>query len=785
MQKIPHFIGKPAPKGYVAGISRGAKGFSTEAAVGRIIELEEQPDEEALTVFENLDRKRKRKVPSNISIEQSVSKSIDVKSSLVGMSMDDWLAIPEATNISKKKRVKIQEKIVHAPEKINYKESDLYKLSTSDKLMNTTEPLLDLGDVIGTNSTDIGDVRKARNLLSSIVQSNQTNGPSWIALARIEELSNNVEKARQIIMRATEHCNDNEDVWLEAVRLHSSLKVKSVLSQAIKYLPKSEELWIKAIESESIVQEKLKLNERAVELCPTSLKLWKLFIESHDSKEAVVELLKKAVIHIPDAIDFYIALYKLQPYSEAKETLTIGIKKTGSELLHLHICYLEEVNNIDNHMKAINIFVATCKLTVERCLMLAVQSIQKSFSKTAFSLINTCIDAITDDSIDYLSKISPELTKYVLIKQNNVISPLSSIQKQFQLSSSIQDKISLLMSTNLVETEDLWLQLCIEDTQESIDILKSAVVHLNTLNLYRRLCDIYIVLNKPKEALDIASKGVATFKDPKMYLKLAKVQLYLNNHVEYIDECINLFPKYPKFYLMKVEVFYNDPQVALSILKKATIHCPIEEVFYEQSKIYERTNKLSRARASLERGRKIIPTSDFLWIASSRFEMRQNKQQVAISILRKGLQLFPTSGKLWNELLFTEYPQNRKMLVVEALDKCKDDYLVALGCARYYWSIDDVDQASKWFLNSFEICKLYGDFYIYFYAFNQQTTGNIDVIEMAIQNKPKYGDLWTAYSKNHNLLSIKDILTKAVKWVKKDENILNKQIIDVHTTKAE
>jgi len=41
----------------------------------------------------------------------------------------------------------------------------------------------------------------------------------WIAAARLEEVTGRMQAARNTIMKGTEVCSKNEDVWLEAIRL--------------------------------------------------------------------------------------------------------------------------------------------------------------------------------------------------------------------------------------------------------------------------------------------------------------------------------------------------------------------------------------------------------------------------------------------------------------------------------------------------------------------------------------------------------------------------------------
>ena len=66
------------------------------------------------------------------------------------------------------------------------------------------------------------DVKKARLLLKSVINTNPKHAPGWIAAARLEEVTGRMQTARNTIMKGCEVCPKNEDVWLEAVRLQVS-----------------------------------------------------------------------------------------------------------------------------------------------------------------------------------------------------------------------------------------------------------------------------------------------------------------------------------------------------------------------------------------------------------------------------------------------------------------------------------------------------------------------------------------------------------------------------------
>jgi hypothetical protein len=51
----------------------------------------------------------------------------------------------------------------------------------------------------------------------------------WIAAARLEEVTGRMQSARNIIMKGSEVCSKDEDVWLEAVRLQVRFSIRPMI----------------------------------------------------------------------------------------------------------------------------------------------------------------------------------------------------------------------------------------------------------------------------------------------------------------------------------------------------------------------------------------------------------------------------------------------------------------------------------------------------------------------------------------------------------------------------
>ncbi|KAI7637555.1 hypothetical protein KC322_g21412, partial [Hortaea werneckii] len=97
----------------------------------------------------------------------------------------------------------------------------------------------------------VGDIKRARVLLESVIKRNPRHGPGWIAAARLEEFAGKAQSAQNVIRRGTEMCPKSEDVWLEAIRLSAShgnkANAKILAANAIKSNDRSVKLWVEAM----------------------------------------------------------------------------------------------------------------------------------------------------------------------------------------------------------------------------------------------------------------------------------------------------------------------------------------------------------------------------------------------------------------------------------------------------------------------------------------------------------------------------------------------------------
>eukprot|EP00201_Polytomella_parva_P023821 CAMPEP_0175041554 /NCGR_PEP_ID=MMETSP0052_2-20121109/1986_1 /TAXON_ID=51329 ORGANISM="Polytomella parva, Strain SAG 63-3" /NCGR_SAMPLE_ID=MMETSP0052_2 /ASSEMBLY_ACC=CAM_ASM_000194 /LENGTH=748 /DNA_ID=CAMNT_0016304095 /DNA_START=7 /DNA_END=2250 /DNA_ORIENTATION=+ len=181
--------------------------------------------------------------------------------------------------------------------------------------------LTDLKSVHVSSDAEISDIKRTRQVLRSVIQSNPTHAPGWIAVARLEEVAGNPSDAKQLALRGCELCPANEDIWLEAARLHDAETARALLARGVSHLPVSVKLWLAAAKLESDADARSRVLRKALERIPTSVVLWKAAVDLGTGDEDAKVLLSRAVECCPQAVELWLALARLETYDAAKKVL--------------------------------------------------------------------------------------------------------------------------------------------------------------------------------------------------------------------------------------------------------------------------------------------------------------------------------------------------------------------------------------------------------------------------------------------------------------------------------
>ncbi len=177
--------------------------------------------------------------------------------------------------------------------------------------------LTDLNSLKIASDAAIGDIKKARALLSSVTSTNPKHGPGWIAAARIELAAGKVVQARKLIRQGCDICPESEDVWIEAAVLHKDVldNAKAILAEAARHIPTSVKVWLLAADFETTDNAKKIVLRRALEFIPNSVQLWRTAIQLEGVEDARI-MLARAVECIPHSVGncnmpFYLFIFSI------------------------------------------------------------------------------------------------------------------------------------------------------------------------------------------------------------------------------------------------------------------------------------------------------------------------------------------------------------------------------------------------------------------------------------------------------------------------------------------
>ena len=199
-----------------------------------------------------------------------------------------------------------------------------------------------------TQAGSIQDIKKGRQLLKSVRDTNPLHAPAWIASARIEEAVGEIQKARNLILLGCEKCPRSEDMWLEAARILEPEDAKKACASAVQRIPKAVRLWVRAAQLEKDIKSQRRVFRKALENIPESVQLWKAAVNLEKPSDAKI-MLTRAAECCPSSAELWLALAHLESYENARKVLNKARKKIPTERqIWIAAAELEETHKPDN-----------------------------------------------------------------------------------------------------------------------------------------------------------------------------------------------------------------------------------------------------------------------------------------------------------------------------------------------------------------------------------------------------------------------------------------------------
>ena len=697
----------------------------------------------------NLQAELKKYRDANPTIRQQFS---DLKGNLGQVSNDEWSSIPDIGDYSVKKQ-KFQT-FTPAPDSLLEKArqetayvataadpggaaTDLAAITagrtsvleqTLDNAQNTAHVNSNvdangyLNELTGVNvstESEIGDIKKARLLLKSIIRTNPSHAPGWIAAARLEETAGKLSTAQKLILNGCRKCPKDEDVWIEAARLHPPDVGRRILAQAIKSVPTAVKIWMQAATLEDSTDAKKRVIRKALEVIPRSALLWKTAIDMEEKHGARI-LLRRAVTCAPKSSHLWLALAKLEPYDEAKKVLRRGRKALPSEFpMWITEAKLEEAEHGPDYPEigliineAVKTFSNESKqMSYEDWLKEAISAEQSEFKGTVRAIIRSIstIGEKADEGNEFWITTATKMQKDGHLEVARAIhdrlttdtptdSDLWRQYAEFENHVSDSEKTRTILAKAVQacpDSEILWLMLAKQawksgSADEAREILKKAFDgNEKSEHLWLAAAKVETEIGEFVRARHILETARKEAPSAKVFMKSALLERQLRNgdaEKSLLEEGINLFSGRYKLWLMLAQ-WYERREVRSD--SQESITKPNGSVQTKDLKRYSDIQGLTSSHAVYARAVEQCSSCPWLWIGYARCEERKGLISKARALLERSLE--KCKGKndvdlIWRERVYLEVRAKEttaaQSLMARALQACeKSGRLWALAIA--------------------------------------------------------------------------------------------------------
>lgn len=649
--------------------------------------------------------------------------------------------------------------------------------------------MTDLGSIQVKSDAEIGDIKKARMLLKSVINTNPRHAPGWVAAARLEEVAGKLADARQLLQKGCEMCPQSEDIWLEAARLQTPDNAKAVLARGVAANPNSVKLWMQASRLEADDTARSRVLRRALERIPTAIRLWKSAVEMANEDDARV-LLSRAVECCPQHVELWLALARLENLDNARKVLNSARKAIPTEpAIWVSAAKLEEAQgNQGMAHKIIDRAIPILKahgVVIDRDYWLkeaeAAERSQPPMTATCLACVKAVIDLGIEeedrkrtwmaDADEAIKRGSVETARAIYGHALSVFPGKKSIWRraaQLEKAKGSRDTLDSILKkavTYCPQAEVLWLMAAKEkwlagEVNVARQILGEAfTANSDSENIFLAAFKLEFENNELERARAILDKArdSDSSSTQRVWMKSAIVERELGDapaEARFLKGGLTKFPYFDKLWLMlgQMEERQGRMDAARQAYQDGIRRCMGSIALWRSAaRLEERAGAVGKARAMLEQARLKKPHQDELWLAAVRTEQRCGNNKAADTLMAKALQDCPNSGSLWAESIAMAARPQRRSKSVDALKRCNDDPHVIAAVAMLFQNDRKVDKARTWFNRAITLNPDIGDFWALYYRFESQHGGSdmaAEVLKKCIAAEPRHGERWQRVAKN-------------------------------------
>lgn len=658
---------------------------------------------------------------------------------------------------------------------------------------------------------EVGDIKRVRTLLESVIKTNPKHAPGWIAAARLEEVAGKIVAAQNVIARGCEFCPKSEDVWLENIRLNEHDNAKIIAANAIKNNDRSTRLWIEAMRLETDPQAKKRVLRRAIDHIPQSVAIWKEAVNLEEDPADARLLLAKATEVIPLSVELWLALARLETPENAQKVLNKArMAVPASSEVWIAAARLQEqmgeTNKVNVMKRAVQSLAReSAMLKREEWIAEAEKCEDEGAVLTCQAIIRETLGYGLDEDDDRKevwmedAKASIGRGKYetaraiyayalqVFGNKKSIWLATADLEKNHGTKESLWQVLEKAVEA-CPQSEVLWLMLAKEKWQSGETDDARRVLGL-AFEQNRNNEDIWLAAVKleadnkqtpqARELLQAARQEAGT---DRVWLKSVAFERQLGDEeaaLDLVNQALQIYPKADKLWMMKGQIYEaagKFPQ-AREAYSTGTRACPKSvPLWLLASRLEERVGVVVKARSVLDRARLAVPKNAELWTESVRVERRANNVAQAKNLMAKALQEVPNSGLLWSESIwYLEARTQRKPRSLEAIKKVDNDPILFVTVARIFWAERRLEKAATWFEKAILLDSDLGDTWAWYYKFLLQhgtdvsqflpspffvmpfrleLTSSIvqekreDVIAKSVLSEPKHGEVWQGVTKD-------------------------------------
>lgn len=663
---------------------------------------------------------------------------------------------------------------------------------------------------INEGEAQVGDIKRVRVLLESVIKTNPKHAPGWIAAARLEELAGKLVTARSLIARGCEHCPKSEDAWLENIRLNDNHNAKIIAANAIKNNDRSVQLWIAAMNLEQDARAKKRVIRHALDHIPQSVMLWKEAVNLEEDPEDAKLLLAKATEIVPLSVELWLALARLETSANAQKVLNKARKAipTSHEIWIAAARLQEQMGNLDK----INVMKRAVQALAKESAMLKREDWitqaeiceEEGAVLTCGSIIRETLGWGLDDDDDRKeiwmedAKASIGRGKYetaraiyayalrIFVNSRTLWMAAADLEKSHGTKEALWQLLEKAVEA-CPQSEVLWMMLAKEKWQAGeIDnarrvLGKAFNQNPNNEDIWLAAVKLEAENNQPEQARELLKTARQEAPTDRVWTKSVAFERQLGNNEAALDlviQALQLFPAAPKLWMMKGQIYEAEGKLpqAREAYSTGTKACPQSvPLWLLFSRLEEKAGMVVKARSVLDRARLAVPKSAELWTESVRVERRANNISQAKVLMSKALQEVPKSGLLWTESIWHLEPRTqRKPRSLEAIKKVDNDAILFVAVARLFWGERKLEKAQNWFEKAILLDSDLGDTWAWYYKFLLQhgtevscrcsvqaescvEVGNAksdvqekraDVLSKCILSEPRHGEIWQNVAKD-------------------------------------